>query len=813
MKNYEKIIGILMLLFAIGFNLWIYRLELTVITDPNDNTFQFALVDRTNQIWDFAAKKCSSKFGAWNLVLGAFCQVSYLADHWVPNWSEGYNLPFYYTHIPQILIVTTWRMLPVNISLFTYYHWIIYLLLSFFPISVFIALRVLRLNWLTAGIGALLASHLSTDGLYGLDPPSFLYRGWGLSSQLFAMIFLPLAIAYSWKYLSSQSSQLSVFRFQLSDIGRSVFSRSVTGKPKNGKLETENRPASPDLLRQSDSEARLQRGEQQRTDYSFLSAVFFLVATTMGHLGIGMIALLSLIPLAFAKPIIMILRSESLSNIFEATKIQTTKLLLLIAITIFFLSYWIIPISLSDNFHNISFWDPVWKFNSYGWKETLVRLFNGDLFDFGRFPWFTILTFIGIFAVMTASDKRQKTRIKQSNNITIQQCNNGENDPETDAPSFSGLSVLFVYWLILYFGRTTWGELIDLIPGMKEFHLSRFIVGLHLAGIFLAPIGIQTILENLYTVVIQIIQPSNHPTIQPYRNSYMAKWLYGFIGIAIIISLIATVYPQTIRYAQYNDVLIRKGNTDAALVQKDVDELFTTFKGLPPGRVFAGRGGGWGKDFKVADTPYYMLLSTYGIPTVLWLPETWSPNADTEQYFSDDQEKDYTLYNIRYVVAPPSQATQPFWKLLRETNSWKLYEVTPAGDAVEGIPRDPSNSLGVNALALSERERVEGSIAREGNRGRTRQDVVGYFTSGIRPAIVATDKRSFTNVIRLWIQSDDPRKGLYPELTFSKDFPKKTGLPNFRMLDEVTYQVPDKSLHNLFAERPRYEAPNNPTNE
>src|SRR3989344_8968599 len=49
--------------------------------------------------------------------------------------------------------------------------------------------------------------------------------------------------------------------------------------------------------------------------------------------------------------------------------------------------------------------------------------------------------------------------------------------------------LLFIFWLILYFGRTTWGNLINLIPGMSEFHQSRFIVGVHVAGLFLIPIG------------------------------------------------------------------------------------------------------------------------------------------------------------------------------------------------------------------------------------------------------------------------------------------------------------------------------------
>ena len=642
-----------MLLFAIGFNLWLYRLEPTATIDPNDNAFQFALVDRTNQIWDFAQRKCqvsSIKYQAIPFVSNMIrdtCFMTLLVDHWVPNWAEGYNLPFYYGHVPQIVIVGSYKVVSgvmcqvssklsfmtrdaCTMTLFQYYHWVIYLLLSFFPLSVFLALRVIKLPWLIAGIGAILASHISTDGLYGLDPPSFLWRGYGLSSQLFAMIWLPLAIAYAWRYFNQNTN--------------------------------------------------------------FWSAVFFLTMTAMGHLGLGIIAMLSLVPLALAKP----------------SKQTITKLIILAGTAIFFLSYWVIPIFLNDNYHNISFWDPPWKFASYGAKETIIRLLNGDLFDWGRGPWMTTLVIVGI--ILAANTQ------------------------------YFPFALLFIFWLFMYFGRGTWGPLIDLIPGMKEFHLSRFIVGVHAAGLFLIPIGIHSIVSRVM-----------------YHASRFQIFVYVFIGLLVY----WIIYPQTISYAKYNDTLIKQANENHAKVKADEEELFKPIRSLPPGRVFAGRGGSWGKDFRVAETPYYMNLSTFGIPTVLWLPETWSPNSDVEQYFSEDKEKDYDLFGIRYVAAPPKQEPQKFWKLIKEAPTWKLYEI----------------------------------------------EKVRYFTTGVRPAIVATDKRSYGNVVRLWIQSDAHAKGLYPELTFAKDYPRTTGLPNFKMLDEVTYVVPNGSQHNLFAEPPWYQNP------
>ncbi len=715
MKHVEKIIAIGMLVFAIGFNLWLYRLEPTAAIDPNDNTFQYALVDRTNQIWDFADKTCLKNLSPASPAGGfVLCHMSFLIDHWVPNWAQGYNLPTYYSHIPQLLIVASYRVLnfirsPLaglalqgvtlqNISLFAYYHFVIYLLLSLFPLTVFLSLRLIRLPWLIAGFGALIASHISTDGLYGLDPPSFLWRGYGLTSQLFAMIPLPLAIAYSWRYLTENSKH----------------------EARNPKQILNSNVQNSNAFRISNFEFRISPG--------LAPAVLALVATTSGHLGMGIIALLSLIPMALAKP--------STENI--------KKLMLLGGATVFILSYWIIPVLLFDNYHNISVWDPPWKFNSYGAKEVMTRLFNGDLFDFGRLPILTVLVIVGAIASLWpkkyTSHQAATATMPISKNVLRQ--TSTETSFVTDARS--SFAFLFLFFLLLYFGRTTWGGLIDMIPGMKEFHLSRFIVGLHAAGLFLIPIG--------FWETTKFISRFKHRlTVFP---SYCLLFLL----------IIVPTYQQTIRYNELNDTLILQANANYAKAKPDAELLISELKtriAHNPGRVFAGRGGGWGKDFRVAETPYNIFLSTYGIPTVLWLPQTWSPNSDVEQYFSEDNLSTYSLFGVRYVVAPPTAKPQPFWKLVKETTSWKLYEI-------------PSTE---------------------------------YFTTGVRPAIVATDKRSYTNVIRLWIQSDKfHQTGLYPELTFDKEYPKKTGLPNFKMLDEVTYIVPDETTHNVFREPPVYIA-------
>ncbi len=656
MKHIEKYLGIALLIFALGFNFWTYRSEPSARLDPNDNTFQFALVDRTNQIWDYANTHCKSIFPT-NL----FCKISLLTDHWVPNWAEGYNLPYYYSHIPQIAIVASYRLFQTifqtQLLLFSFYHLSIFTLLCIFPLSLFLALRIIGLSWIASGIGATIASHLSTDGLYGLDPASFLWRGFGLSSQLFAMIWFPLAIATAWRCLKTPSGDV------------------------NAK--------------------------------AVLVPILFLAATTAGHLGIGIIAFIT-IGMLYLSPLLLSFLTHSIDKtILDTLKTNMVKLIIMFTGVGLLLGYWIVPILKDSNYHNISVWDPIWKFDSYGYREVLKNLFNGDIFDFGRFPTLSILVVVGIFVAL-----------------------------HSPLSGFYPFAFLLIFWVLLYFGRTTWGGLIDIIPGMKEFHISRFIVGVHMSGLFLIPLVAEWIITKTH------------------KTTRVA------VGILCSVIIVLAVYPQTLRYAKHNDFLIDRANTNYKPIASDSDNLIQTLKNklvTNSGRVYFGRGGNWGKNFRVAETPYYLYASTFGIPTVLWLPQTWSPNSDTEQFFSDNRESDYTLYNVRYVVTPPDLGKaeiQPFWKPLAAGHTWKLYEV----------------------------------------------ETDGYITSGIRPVIVSVDKETYINLVHLWITSDAPKIGLYPELTFDKNYPKKTGFPNFRMIDNVTYTTPSGGTQNLFADQPIYGA-------
>jgi hypothetical protein len=707
-------------------------------------------------------------------------------------------------------------------SLFQYYHNIIYLLLCLFPLSIFLSLRLLHLPWLTAGIGALLASHISTDGLYGIDQSSFLWRGWGLSSQLFAIIFMPMAIAYTIRFIVHSSWFIE--DTIMTGIGKQFFKEL---KICLQKILRKNRTANLHLAKGKDNQdtdtthqASLKNSLSNSKWNDVILAILFITLTTMGHLGLGLMVFLSIPVIAFTKPLVGFLSQQSKQTIWEDIKGSIMQTFLLALPPLFILSYWILPTLLQSAYHNISFWDPVWKFNSYGAMEVLINLFNGALFDFGRLPIFTLLIFIGFFTSLFSFEGKKTGEKNECGEQTkfcaaslpLKDRTHGNHEVGTeDASKFSfatnafneqymymfPLSLLFLFFLLLYFGSTTWDTLLYLIPSMNEFHQHRFIVGVHLMGLFLAPIGLMWIIDQ---ATQKIKGGADKIHSKNFHTSYFILLTSLVLLICFLMLLLPPLYRQTLAYSTHNDTLISQANETFAKEKADADLLIQTIKSLPPGRVFAGRGGTWGKDFRVAETPYFMHLSTYGIPTVLWLPETWSNNSDTEQYFSEDIFDHYELYNIRYVVAPPKQTPQKFWHLIQETPSWKLYEVElSAGSHQLASRRSGSSDNNVNTSESKD-------LIADGS---------SYITVGTSPSIVFATKTTYANVVRLWIQSPYPGKKLFPELILTNKKLASKGsalrsysqLPQFSMVDEATYKTIDNKMHSLFAEQPIYMTP------
>lgn len=737
MKKTINIIGYFILISTVGFHLWLNFPETQILADPNDNIFQYELVARSDWVWENYG--CPFSFSC----------LGNLVDHNVTAWAEGYPLPFYYSHLPQLTIVSSYHMIVkpfVSIinpqfSVYQYYNWVKYLLLGFFPLPVFLALRLLGFSPFISAVSAFFASNFSTDGLYGIDPPSFLWRGYGLSAQLYAQFFLPLAIVFTY---------------------RALCNGLTNSQPHTGKNHSNWNIVTRDSV----------------------FASLFLTLTTAGHLGVGIIGLLSTVPFFFMdlKKSAMILRGK--------------KLFLIYCGVFFALSYWLIPILSANQYHIVSFWDPIWKFDSYGWYEAFRQLFMGELFDWKRPAVVTILVFAGSFISLVSEQKMI-------------------------------FSFLFAFWVLMYFGRTTWGGLIDLLPGMKDFHLHRFLVGIQLAGIFLIPAALEWMENTLRRILeggvkfILVLKSAtlilargstnkiNSEILRREGNSFLNEAdeifedsrrdivggkkilsasdkslqskipkleLSGKSGIkaALQTSITITVYiilisflsilayftlKQTLDYAYYNNKWIKEANTAYKYDEKNFEDLLSYLRTKPNARIYAGRPGNWGRDFKLGSTELYMLLSVNGFDISQFLPETWSMLSENDQNFDERVAADYDLLNIRYVVAPKNQGFSDKAQSIKKFGPFELFEAP----------------------------------------------TTGWFDIVTSQMFVKTEKTNFVNLVHYWHRSYPRLWKMHPLISVEKNPDIPAGMQRvITMADEVSYTEGGQNspTKNIFSDYP-----------
>ncbi|OGG04480.1 hypothetical protein A2W14_06275 [Candidatus Gottesmanbacteria bacterium RBG_16_37_8] len=663
MNTLKKYLALIILAFAIIFNLILYRAEVTIKGDPNDNIFQYSLVHRTNWVWE-----------NYGCPLSLQCLPN-LVDHNVTYWAEGYALPFYYSHLPQITIVASYKLLvsPVasfarhslgdggSFTLYQYYNWTKYLLLSLIPLPFFLAFIIVGFPIIPSAIAAFFASHLSTDGLYGIDPPSSLWRGWGLTSQLYAVIFMPLALAFTFKAAKKITATANSKITNLFHLHPAFW------------------------------------------------AVVFLTLTTAGHLGIGIITLLSTTPLIFL-------------DLNKTNIISRIKQLFLIYISlILVLSYWIIPILLYNNYHIVSFWDPIWKFNSYGWFEVIRQYLNGEIFDWQRLPLVTSLVTLGFFVLLLHKE-------------------------------YLIFAYIFALMMLFYFGRTTWGGLIDLIPGMKDFHLHRFIVGVHATSLFLLPLSI----EFLFSLTSKITSFFQEKIKKTKEIQAVFPWISPIFNLILISVIAYLTVNQTVKYNALNHRWISEANSAYSYDEKNFLDLLDFLKEKPQARIYAGRPGNWGHDFRLGSSQIYMLLSVYGFDMSQFLPETWSMMSENDQNFDERYAMDYNLLNLRYIIAPKNQDFPQTAQMVKKFGPYQVYEIPTSGwfDVVES------------------------------------------------PMFVESDKTNFLNLVYLWHRSYPRTWKMHPLISVEKNPSVPPGMKKqIKMIDEVTYRENNRTK-NIFADFP-----------
>ena len=151
--------------------------ELTPIANVNDDAVHELLVIRANAAIDRGENP---------------------VDFWAPDLELGFPQFVYYQHLPHLAVVAIDRILLERVDIVLVFNLVRYVLLVAFPLTVLWSMRTMSFSPVAAAIGAACSSVLSSNGLLGFDYDSYVWRGSGVFTQLFAMhlSFIVLAALY-----------------------------------------------------------------------------------------------------------------------------------------------------------------------------------------------------------------------------------------------------------------------------------------------------------------------------------------------------------------------------------------------------------------------------------------------------------------------------------------------------------------------------------------------------------------------------------------------------------------------------------------
>ncbi len=110
-----------------------------------------------------------------------------LFDHWLPEFELGFPMFFYYQHLPHLFVIAVHRLLLKKFDLLAMFNAVRYLLLVGFPLTVYRSMRRLEFSPVAAAVGAASASLISSNHRYGFEYESYIWRGHGMFTQLWAM--------------------------------------------------------------------------------------------------------------------------------------------------------------------------------------------------------------------------------------------------------------------------------------------------------------------------------------------------------------------------------------------------------------------------------------------------------------------------------------------------------------------------------------------------------------------------------------------------------------------------------------------------
>jgi hypothetical protein len=550
---------------AVGWNLVNLRALTLAVTYLNDSTMHEQMV----------------RFATAQLRAGHLPLTS-----WFPFLGEGSPQFLHYQSLPAILAGALGLLTGPDAA----FRWSLYLLLSLWPVSVYLAARAFGTGRAAAAASAAMAPFLMSATGVGYEQQAYVWTGFGVWTQLWASWTLPLAWGWSWRAI--------------------------------------------------------------RDGRGYLRAILLTALTAALHFETGYLALSVLLvwPLVAGRPL--------------AARLRRAAVLLAGALLA---SAWVIvPLLAQRRWAAVN--EPLQTtglVNGYGARQVLDWLFTGQLLDSGRLPVITVFAALGFALAWLAWSSDANARV---------------------------LLVAFGICLLFAFGRTTFGSLMDVLPGSADLFFRRFMMGVQLAALLLAGRGAAWLAASC----ARLLEPR------------VPRWPAAASPVVVLVVAVAVLAPAWLQLGAFDRqdgaaiaAQRRADSTEGA----DLDRLIAVINRDGGGRTYAGMPSpGWGQDFTVGAVPVFKYLESRDVDEVGYTLRTASLMTDPEYYFDDRDPSGYRLFGIRFLILPAGDKPPVPARLAMRSGPYSLWTINgdgyiQAGQLVGTIPANRAN-VGARSVPL-----------------------------------------------------------------------------------------------------------------
>jgi hypothetical protein len=503
---------------------------------------------------------------------------------WFPFLGEGSPQFLHYQSLPAILTGLAGLAVGPDVA----FRWSLYLLLSLWPISVYLAARAFGAGRPAAAASAAMAPFLMSATGVGYEQVAYVWTGYGVWTQLWASWTLPLAWGWSWRAI--------------------------------------------------------------RDGRGYLRAIGLTALTVALHFETGYLALSVLLvwPLVAGRPLVTRLRRAAV----------------LLGGSLLAAAWVIVPLLEQRPWAAVN--EPLQGsglVNGYGAREVMHWLLSGQMLDSGRLPVVTVFAALGFGLAWLAW---------------------------SSSPDARALLAALAVCLLFAFGRTTFGSLVDVIPGSADIFFRRFMMGVQLAALLLAGRGAAWLAARCVRLL----------------EARVPHWTAILTPAAVLVAAVAVLAPawfQLGAYDRHDSAAIaaqrRADNTEGT----DLDRLVAVIERDGGGRTYAGMPSNWGQDFTVGAVPVFKYLESRDVDEVGYTLRTASLMTDPEYFFDDRDPSDYRLFGIRYLILPARDQPPVPARLAMRSGPYWLWTIDggyiQAGQIVGEFPADRTN-VGARSVPL-----------------------------------------------------------------------------------------------------------------